>query len=89
MKLEGKLFLNHYRMGYGVKQDLYYQGLINNHKEIEINESQTESELSGAPPRAGSSQRSKRSVGSVTSKGIHNTHQPMEVIKEQLNEDYQ
>ena len=30
MKLEGKLFLNHYRMGYGVKQDLYYQGLVHN-----------------------------------------------------------
>ena len=40
MKIEGKLFLNHYRMGYGVKQDLYYQGLVHNaQKEIEINES--------------------------------------------------
>ena len=35
----------------------------------------------------GSSRRSKRSVESVTSKGIH--MQPMEVIKEKANEDYQ
>lgn len=35
----------------------------------------------------GSSRRSKRSVESVTSKGIH--MQPMEVIKENANEDYQ
>ena len=45
-KLEGKLFLNHYRMGYGVKQDLYYQGLLSNcEKDCEINES--ESDYSG------------------------------------------
>ena len=81
-KLEGKMFLNHYRMGYGVKQDLYYQGLVNNAgKEIEINESQSESDVSGAVPRAGSSRRSRRSVESVTSKGI-NSNRPMEVIKE-------
>jgi hypothetical protein len=35
----------------------------------------------------GSSRRSKRSVESVTSKGIHN--QPMEVIKESADEEQQ
>ena len=35
----------------------------------------------------GSSRKSKRSVESVTSKGIHT--KAMEVIKEQHNEDYQ
>ena len=74
-------------MGYGVKQDLYYQGLVHNAtKEIEINES--ESDASGvAVPRAGSSRRSRRSVESVTSRGI-NSNRPMEVIKESHNEDY-
>jgi hypothetical protein len=55
---------------------------VHNHlKEIEINES--ESDVSGMQAiqreNMGSSRRSKRSVESVTSKGIH---QPMEVIKE-------
>jgi hypothetical protein len=70
-------------MGYGVKQDMYNQGLVHNQKEVEINDS--ESDLSGAltiqRENMGSSRRSRRSVESVTSKGIHTT-QPMEVIKE-------